>query len=78
MRNIISDLPDKSIVIMDNTAFHKSNKTQKMPIKNNGHIIEFSPPYSHGFHLIEPKRWIQILGFSIQPSEFLKPFYTCF
>ena len=24
------------------------------------------------------KRWINISGFSIQPSEFLKPFYTCF
>jgi cell division protein FtsW len=24
------------------------------------------------------KRWITILGFSLQPSEFLKPFYTCF
>ncbi len=24
------------------------------------------------------KRWLNILGFSLQPSEFLKPFYTCF
>ena len=24
------------------------------------------------------KRWINIYGFSVQPSEFLKPFYTCF
>ncbi len=24
------------------------------------------------------KRWLNIFGFSLQPSEFLKPFYTCF
>ena len=24
------------------------------------------------------KRWISLFGFSLQPSEFLKPFYTCF
>jgi cell division protein FtsW len=24
------------------------------------------------------KRWINVFGFSLQPSEFLKPFYTCF
>jgi cell division protein FtsW len=24
------------------------------------------------------KRWLNIMGFSLQPSEFLKPFYTCF
>ncbi|WP_323732775.1 FtsW/RodA/SpoVE family cell cycle protein [Candidatus Bandiella euplotis] len=24
------------------------------------------------------KRWLNVFGFSLQPSEFLKPFYTCF
>lgn len=42
---------------MDNAAFHKSKKTKEL-IENKGYIIEFLPPYSTDFNLIEPK-WAQ-------------------
>ena len=45
---LIADLSDKSVIVMDNAAVHKSK----------GHIIEFLPPYSSGFNLIENK-WAQ-------------------
>lgn len=54
---ITPDLPEESVVVMDNAAFHKSKKTKEL-IENKGHIIEFLPPYSPDFNLIEPK-WAQ-------------------
>ena len=42
---------------MDNAAFHKSQETRDL-IKNNGHEIEFLPPYSPDLNHIEPK-WAQ-------------------
>ena len=40
---LIPDLPDNSVIIIDNAAFHKSQKTKTL-IESNGHIIEFLPP----------------------------------
>ena len=42
---------------MDNAAFHKNNKTQKV-IKNSGHTLEYLPPYSPDPNAIEHK-WAQ-------------------
>jgi len=53
----IPDLPENSVVIMDNAAFHKSQKTRDLII-NNGHNIEFLPPYSPDLNPIENK-WAQ-------------------
>tara|TARA_Y100000739_G_scaffold219994_1_gene219006 strand:+ start:398 stop:883 length:486 start_codon:yes stop_codon:yes gene_type:complete len=54
---LIPDLPDKSVIVMDNAAFHKSKKT-KVLLESKGHIIEFLPPYSPDFNPIENK-WAQ-------------------
>ena len=54
---LIPDLPINSVVIMDNATFHKSHKTRKL-IENNGHKIEFLPPYSPDLNLIE-RKWAQ-------------------
>ena len=53
----IPDLPENSIVVMDNAAFHKSQKTREL-IENHGHKIEFLPPYSPDLNPIENK-WAQ-------------------
>ena len=42
---------------MDNAAFHKSQRTKEL-IENNGHKIEFLPPYSPDLNPIEHK-WAQ-------------------
>ena len=54
---LIPDLPENSVVVMDNAAFHKSQKTREL-IENHGHIIEFLPPYSPDLNPIEHK-WAQ-------------------
>ena len=42
---------------MDNAAFHKSEKTKAL-LESKGYTIEFLPPYSPHFNLIENK-WSQ-------------------
>ena len=54
---LIPDLPDKSVILMDNAAFHKSEKTKSL-LESKGYIIEFLPPYSPDFNPIENK-WAQ-------------------
>ena len=55
---LIPELPENSVIVMDNAAFHKSKETKDL-IQNNGHIIEFLPPYSPDLNPIENK-WAQI------------------
>ena len=54
---LIPDLPEKSVIVMDNTAFHESEKTKAL-LESKGHIIEFLPAYSPDFNPIENK-WAQ-------------------
>jgi len=54
---LIPELPQNSVVIMDNAAFHK-NSTTKEILNNYGHTLEFLPAYSPDFNLIEQK-WSQ-------------------
>ena len=54
---LIPDLPEKSVIVMDNAAFHKSEKTKAL-LESKGHIIEFLPAYSSDFNPIENK-WAQ-------------------
>ena len=45
-------LHDNHVVVMDNAAFHKSNKTQEF-IEQAGATLLFLPPYSPDFNPIE-------------------------
>lgn len=56
-QDLIPKLPPKSIIVMDNAAFHKSRDMQNT-IKNAGHILEYLPPYSPDLNPIEHK-WAQ-------------------
>ena len=53
----IPDLPQNSVVVMDNAAFHKSERTNQI-LGEHGHNIEFLPPYSPDLNPIECK-WAQ-------------------
>lgn len=53
----IPDLPNNSVIVMDNAAFHKSQKTREL-VESHGHNIEFLPPYSPDLNPIEQK-WSQ-------------------
>ena len=56
-QDLLPKLPNHSIVVMDNATFHKRADIQKL-IENNGHTIEYLPPYSPDFNPIEQK-WAQ-------------------
>ncbi|MGI4775887.1 MAG: transposase, partial [Janthinobacterium lividum] len=55
--DLIPKLPTRSIIILDNAAFHKSKDMQEQ-IKQAGHTLEYLPVYSPDPNLIEPK-WAQ-------------------
>ena len=54
---LLPELPDKSVVVMDNAAFHKRDDIQEA-ISSCGHELEFLPPYSPDLNPIEHK-WAQ-------------------
>lgn len=45
-------LPDKSVIVMDNAAFHRKNKLNAMA-QSSGHSVLFLPPYSPELNPIE-------------------------
>jgi transposase len=56
-QDLIPKLPPKSVVIMDNAAFHKCSTMQEQ-LKAAGHILEYLPSYSPDLNPIEHK-WAQ-------------------
>jgi transposase len=56
-QDLLPKLPQKSVVIMDNAAFHKDKEMQEQLIKA-GMILEYLPPYSPDLNPIEHK-WAQ-------------------
>ena len=56
-QDLIPKLPERSVVIMDNAAFHKRPATQTL-LEKAGHILMFLPPYSPDLNPIEHK-WAQ-------------------
>ena len=49
---LIPVLPEKSVIIMDNARFHKSDKTRSL-IEQHGHTLLFLPAYSPDLNPIE-------------------------
>lgn len=56
-QDLIPKLPMRSIIVMDNAAFHKSKNMQQQ-IRQSGHVIQYLPAYSPDLNPIEPK-WAQ-------------------
>lgn len=68
-------LPEKSVVIMDNARFHKSDKTRQM-IEAHGHRLLFLPAYSPNLNPIE--QYWAILKAKIKKCIFDYPdLYSC-
>ena len=44
-RHLLPELPEKSVIVLDNASFHNTKKTKEI-IENHGHKILFLPPYS--------------------------------
>lgn len=56
-QQLLPVLPEKSVIVMDNAAFHKRQDTQNA-IESNGHRLRFLPTYSPDLNPIEHK-WAQ-------------------
>jgi transposase len=54
MQDLLPQLPEKSVIIMDNASFHKRLDIQNS-ICHAGHVLRFWPPYSPQLNPIEPK-----------------------
>lgn len=54
---LLPELPKKSVIVMDNAAFHKSKDMQKI-LEDSGHTLLYLPPYSPDLNPIE-KKWAQ-------------------
>jgi transposase len=66
---LIKELKSGRVIIMDNAAFHKSNKTREL-IESVGCRLIFLPPYSPDLNPIKKfwanmKRWIKNKIFSV-------------
>lgn len=57
VESLIPKLPPKSLVILDNAAFHKG-ATMKKALESAGHTLLYLPPYSPDLNPIE-KKWAQ-------------------
>lgn len=57
MQDLIPKLPPRSVVVMDNAAFHKSQAMQQT-LDEAGHTLLYLPPYSPDLNPIEHK-WAQ-------------------
>lgn len=55
---LLHNLPEKSVIVMDNASFHKGKDMQHM-IEKAGHFLLYLPPYSPDLNPIE-KKWAQI------------------
>lgn len=53
-QDLIPKLPEESIVVMDNAAFHKRSDMVEA-LEKEGHIVLYLPPYSPDLNPIEPK-----------------------
>lgn len=54
---LLPNIPEKSVIIMDNASFHKGKEMQQM-IEDAGHSLLYLPPYSPDLNPIE-KKWAQ-------------------
>ena len=51
-KDLLTKLPQRSVIIMDNATFHKRKDIQEA-IQKAGHILEYLPPYSPDLNPIE-------------------------
>jgi transposase len=51
-QDLLPKLPDSSIIIMDNAAFHKNSSIRRL-IERAGHTLEYLPTYSPDLNPIE-------------------------
>ncbi|ATD64411.1 hypothetical protein CGZ65_02165 [Neisseria weixii] len=77
---MIPELPQNSVAVMDNAAFHKG-KAEAL-LKEKGHTVLWLPPYSPDLNQIEKKRawiraWIKGVGNRLRMADVDWLFQAC-
>ena len=57
VQELLPVLPERTVIVMDNASFHKRDDMVEA-IKQEGHQLEYLPPYSPDLNPIE-KKWAQ-------------------
>lgn len=70
-QELLPNTPKNAVIILDNATFHK-REDALLAIQQQGHILEFLPPYSPDLNPIE-KKWAQAKSirkkFGYSPKE---------
>ncbi|WP_415906974.1 transposase [Neisseria weixii] len=75
-RVLIPELPQNSVAVMGNAAFHKG-KAEAL-LKEKGHTVLWLPPYSPDLNQIEKKRaWIKGVGNRLRMADVDWLFQAC-
>ena len=61
IQDLLPKLPPRSVIVLDNAAFHKGEAMQKA-VASPGHTLLYLPPYSPDLNPIE-KKWAQAKQF---------------
>ncbi|MFT4202553.1 MAG: transposase, partial [Chitinophagaceae bacterium] len=56
-QGLLPTVPPNSVIVLDNAAFHKRDDAL-LAVQEQGHVLEFLPPYSPDLNPIE-KKWAQ-------------------
>lgn len=56
-QELLPNTPKKAVIVLDNATFHKRND-MLLAVQEQGHTLEFLPPYSPDLNPIE-KKWAQ-------------------
>lgn len=56
-QELLPNIPSNSVIVLDNATFHKRSDALQA-IQQQGHTVEFLPPYSPDLNPIE-KKWAQ-------------------
>lgn len=56
-QELLPNIPKNAVIVLDNAAFHKRNDILTA-VEQQGHTLEFLPPYSPDLNPIE-KKWAQ-------------------
>lgn len=74
-KDLLPKLTKKSVLVMDNAAFHKRKKMIEL-IESKEHILEYLPPYSPDLNPIE-KKWSQVKAIRRRQNCSIDSLFKC-
>jgi transposase len=76
VQDLLPKIQEKSVIVMDNATFHK-RKDIIQAIQEQGHILEWLPPYSPDLNPIEHK-WSQAKSIKRKFQYNIENLFKCY